>query len=536
MENEIVGPIEEKSSSVKPKKKAGKIIRAIVAVILICILAFFVWVAVAWFQKVPSRSVIPPDYSIFLHSDSAYQTFDPLLDLKAMEVFLSLPELRGTGELVRQLKDSKLRESSLFKKLTSRKTDLAFYSEDDGLFNFLAVMDMGPYAFLSRMSPLFINRLKENGIKDIEYVEDDSFLPYYQIKNGESCIYFKPYKNLIIASSSMKLFTRALLNSPFSDAYTEEEKLAFPSEDFSVRLIAKPRILFRSLTSSNVFTREIDALLASSLPASLSISLDDSSVRVSMSLPLDLSGKESPLLSLLAQDSSLPSFAADVKSTVTSSTLLNIAELSDLKDAVFPLFTDTIKLDELWSSTQYMSRILLGITLDDILFSWTGKEVAVLGVRDYPGSVFAVEVSDEEEREKVFKKLSSSLFVRKDSSMVVDGVRLDQLTLPPLVSKLLSSIKVSLPAPFYYIQDGFIYFSQSPEALARLYNSGDAGRMPDNYEDPSSISVSYNLESKTPFFLEGDTAFVKALSYYKKGHCDIAVDGDSIKISLNAKK
>lgn len=536
MENEIVGPVEKKSSSLRPKNKAGKIIRAIIAVILVCILAFFVWVAVAWFQKVPSRSVIPPDYSIFLHTDSAYQTFDPLLDLKATEVFLSLPELKGTGELVKQLKDSKLRDSSIFKKLTSRKTDLAFYSDDEGLFNFLAVMDMGPYAFLSRMSPLFINRLKEKGLKDIEYVEDDSFVPYYQIKNGGSCIYFKPYKNLIIASSSMKLFTRALLNSPFRDTYTEEEKLAFSSEDSSVKLIAKPRILFRSLTSSNVFTREIDALLASSLPASLSISFDDSDLSVDMRLPLDLSEKESPLLSLLSQDSSVPSFGVDVRSTVTSSTLLNIAGLSDLKDAVFPLLFEKVKLDELWSSTQYMSRILLGITLDDILFSWTGKEVAVLGVRDYPGSVFAVEVSDEEEREKVFKKLSSSLLVKKNSSMVVDGVRLDQLTLPSVVSKLLSSIKVSLPSPFYYIQDGFIYFSQSPEALARLYNSGDAGIMQNDGEDPSSISVSYNLESKTPFFLQGDTAFVKALSYYKKGRCDIAVEGDALKISLNAKK
>ena len=117
-----------------------------------------------------------------------------------------------------------------------------------------------------------------------------------------------------------------------------------------------------------------------------------------MRLPLDLSEKESPLLSLLSQDSSVPSFGVDVRSTVTSSTLLNIAGLSDLKDAVFPLLFEKVKLDELWSSTQYMSRILLGITLDDILFSWTGKEVAVLGVRDYPGSVFAVEVSDEEER------------------------------------------------------------------------------------------------------------------------------------------
>ena len=136
----------------------------------------------------------------------------------------------------------------------------------------------------------------------------------------------------------------------------------------------------------------------------------------------------------------------------------------------------------------------------------------------------------------MFKKLSSSLLVKKNSSMVVDGVRLDQLTLPSVVSKLLSSIKVSLPSPFYYIQDGFIYFSQSPEALARLYNSGDAGIMQNDGEDPSSISVSYNLESKTPFFLQGDTAFVKALSYYKKGRCDIAVEGDALKISLNAKK
>ena len=542
MENEIIGPVEQSVSVDKPRKKAFRIVRGILVFLLLCILLIGIWVGICWLQKVPTRSVIPSDYSVFLHTDSAYKTFDPLLDLKVTDMFLSSPELRGAKSAVNELRNSDLRNKNSFKKITSRKMDIAFYSDDEGLMNFVAAVDMGPYACLGRITPLLLKFLKSGPLKDVEYIKDDSFLPYYQIKNDGSYIYFKPYKNLIIASSSMKLFTRALLNSPFSDSYTEEEELAFSKDEDSLNLIVKPRVLFRALTARNIITQEIDAILSDSIPATFSVDVDDSKIDVGIKLPIDFD-KENHFSNLITRKSTVPDFGLKLNDEITACTLLNIGTLSDLKDAMFPLFSTSESMETLWSSAQKVCKVLVGLTLDDMLFSWSGQEIAVLGVKGCVESVFAVKVDDEVERDRVFKKLSASLFVKNEVSVNRSGAKLNHLMLPSLVDKLLSAFKISLPSPYYFVQDGFLYLSQSPSALNSLYvtDGSDSGvedgvwsKLEDSAGQPSSISVYYDLDRKAPFFLKGDGSFVEALSFYRSGHCNIAFDSDGMSINLYA--
>ena len=107
IENEVAIP-EEKAVSVFKPKKIRVFSRILIPVLLTCILLIVLWVGICWLQKVPTRSVIPPDYSIFLQTDSAYETFDPLLDLQVTDLFLSAPELRGARETVRELMNSDL--------------------------------------------------------------------------------------------------------------------------------------------------------------------------------------------------------------------------------------------------------------------------------------------------------------------------------------------------------------------------------------------------------------------------------------------
>ncbi|MBO4319684.1 MAG: hypothetical protein J5857_04370 [Treponema sp.] len=549
MENEIAVPDDKALSVYKPKKKTWRVLRFLIAFFLFIILLILIWVGICWMQKVPARSVIPSGYSVFMHTDSAYETFDPLLDLKATELFMSAPELRGAGDLLNELKNSGVRNKKSFKKLTSRKTDIAFYSDDEGLFNFLAVIDMGPYACLSRLSPLFLKHIKQGPLKDIEYVKDDSFLPYYKMTNQGSDVYFKPYKNLIIASSSMKLFTRALLDSPFEDSYTQEEELAFSSDKGSLKMIVKPRVLFRALTGSNMVTREIDRILSEKIPASISLDVSESNIKINMSFPIDSSRTESPLGSLLTGKSTVPSFGSNLNGSITNYTLLNIGTLYDIKEDVFPLFPEELKAQEIWSGAQYFGKILFGMKLDDILFSWSGKEMAVLGIKGEDNPVFALEVSDTEKMIQVFKTLSSSPLVKTKFSKGKNGVILQQLKLPSFMEKLLLLFKIKLSSPYFFVQDGYLYLSQSPQALSAVYDSSDSSENSDNYvlkknvywdlisgnaELPASISVYYDLKEKTPFFMDGDSAFTRALSYYSSGRCDISFDTDTMNINLCA--
>ncbi len=542
MENEITGPVEHSVSVHKPRKRTFKIIRVIFVILMLLILLAGIWIGIAWMQKVPSRSAIPSDYSVFMHTDSAYKTFDHLLDLQVTDLILSSPGVRGAKFALIGLKNSKMREKKLFRKITSRKTDLAFYSDENGLFNYIAVIDMGPYAALTRLSPLYLTHVHNDAVKDIEYVKEEG-LSYFRIQNDGAFCYFKPYKNLVIASGSKDLFVKSMeMVKQGSDTQYEEEKDS--SDDSSLKIEVKPHVLFRALTGRNIITQEIDGMLDDSVPAYISLDVDDSKINVDMKLPIDFN-RESHFSNLIARKSTVPSFGSKLSRDVTSCTLLNMANLSELKDAMFPLFPKSDSLETLWSGAQKVCRVLLGMTLDDILFKWSGQEIAVLGVKGCEQTVFAVEVADENERDRVFKKMSSSLFVKNEASVTRYGAKLNHLMLPSLVDKLLSVFKISLPSPYYFVQDGFIYLSQSPEALSKLYVSEGAGsedeestwdKMEGLSDQPSSISVYYDLAQKTPFFLKGNNSFAQALSLYGNGRCSIAFDSEGMNINLYACK
>lgn len=541
MKNEIAIPEEKTVAVAKPKKKASNVFRILIAFILLVVLIAVLWIGISWIQKVPSRTAIPSDYSVFLHTDSAYKTFDPLLDLSVTEKFLSASEFSAVGSAVRELKKSGLREKKSFKKIASRKTDLAFYSDKDGFLNVLAVVDMGPYSFMSRLAPVFLRHSIKGIFSDVKYIKGSGF-SYFQVRDGGSSFYFAVHKNLIVASDDMNLLGRAMeFSSP--ESYSEQEDEAFSFGDGSLNLLIKPKVLLRSLADSNIISKEINNLLSEVLPASISLDLEQSHIRVDMSIPVDLSRAKSPLASLVTGESTVASFGSNVSGDVSSYTLMNFASLAELKDAIFPLFPKELKVNEIWTSAQYMCKMVLGITLDDLLFSWGGKEIAVIGIKDVEKPVFALEVKDERQRQIVFKKLSLSPLVKSDSFTLQDGFKLEQMKLPSFVTKLLSLFKISLPSSYYYVKDGFIYISESQAALSRLFNPVKADSLLDNNvlwdqlasdSIPSSISVYYNLNDKTPFFLQGDSAFTRALSLYSTGVCDISFDSDTMNVSLRA--
>ena len=263
-----------------------------------------------------------------------------------------------------------------------------------------------------------------------------------------------------------------------------------------------------------------------------------------MSLPVDLSKAKEPAATFLSGNSNVPRFGSNLNESVTGYTLLNFASLYELKEAIFPLFPEEMKLDEIWSGAQSLGKILFGLKLDDILFSWSGKEMAVIGIKDSDKPVFALEVSDEEQMLNVFKKLASSPLVKSEFTRGKNGVKLQQIKLPSFIEKLLLTFKISLSSPYFFVQDGFAYFSQSTEALSSLYNSAESeyvleknifwDQISEYSDSPSSVSVYYNLSEKTPFFLQGDSDFVKALSLYSIGRCDICFNDDSIDLSLSA--
>jgi hypothetical protein len=190
----------------------------------------------------------------------------------------------------------------------------------------------------------------------------------------------------------------------------------------------------------------------------------------------------------------------------------------------------------------------LDIGLEDLLYSWTGDEFAVFGLEGRPKPVFMVEISNEKKRKEVFDKLFDSFAVSEDTKVVLDGIRIPQITIPGFLEKVLGLFKVSVPSPYYAVEDGYLFLSEAPENISSVLSSlrkNDSILRTNTWKSlsaggsaRSSLGVFYSLDRTLPFFLKGQSGVHRILQLYRQGLLRLQIEGGSsagrITISLSA--
>ncbi|MCR5724481.1 MAG: hypothetical protein K6G80_05275 [Treponema sp.] len=260
-----------------------------------------------------------------------------------------------------------------------------------------------------------------------------------------------------------------------------------------------------------------------------------------MRLPLSEHASSIPLLSTSA---SLPPLVSRLPDIVQYYTVLNAGTLSDLKSSLSPYIPPEKNFDALWRRADGACRALFSLSLEDVLYSWTGSEFAAFGLEGHSLPVFAVQIRDEAKRAEIFDQVLSSFLIKDDMSLIIDGVRLPRITVPSFIESLLAVCNISIPSPYYLVHDGYIFFSVAPEALSAVYTSmKTSGRLSktaywravsDSLSNDVQVSLFYNLERSIPFFLRTPGVHTKILELYTIGRADLRIkDGDAV-VSLHA--
>ena len=186
--------------------------------------------------------------------------------------------------------------------------------------------------------------------------------------------------------------------------------------------------------------------------------------------------------------------------------------------------------------------------LEDILFSWTGKECAAIGIEGLNAPVFVLQINDEAKRRQVFDNVLSSLILHDNTSLILNGVRLPKIYLPPFIQSILKTFGIDLPSPYYLVHNGFIYFSESPEVLSSVYNSSVSDSKIANNANwkavsteqkmEFAISLFYDLERSEPFFLRGENIVARILELYTIGRCDVRTKDSvmTMQLTVSAKQ
>ena len=518
------------------KKRKHKVLIILLVIVLIIISAFAGLFLYSKIDRKEPLSVLPHDYSVYLHTDSAWNAVEPLLDLKAIDMFFSTPELTSCRGIFMQLRAAQWRNNRILSKIASKPVDLALYKDDnpESKYNILLCVDLGGLSSITRFSSVYLSKLNIQNL----YEGDDCYI--YDNKGTE--YYIRPYKNLLLASDSHEL-----LNSAFQEDYNNysKEELAVLNKKSPepIKIVANLRKLSGKLFEGEGIVPELAKAFPQNGLCAISVSLTDESFRLNASIPLEAVEDENySLSSIFERRSSTPSIISRFRENVQYYTIINAGSLQQLKDAFFPIIVKDSEGS--WKKYNSVSKTLLSLSIEELLFSWTGDEVVIFGIEGKNDPVFAIQIKDEKKRQQVFEKFLSSMLIKDNSSLLLDGVRIPRLELPTFLEGLLSLFEVRLPNPYYLIQDGFIYFSENAENLSEIHKgekhlpkiASDANwnAVSKGLSTDAALSLYYNLDRSAPFFLRSKANLSNLISLYSIGRTDLCIKNSELIIQLSA--
>ena len=517
-----------------------RLLAGLAAFVFAAVVVLALWCAFSFFNRKAPLSVLPRDYAMYIHTDAAWDAVEPLIDLHASDMILSSPQFVEFRPSFMELRASPLRDNRWFKQLANRRIDAALYENGTGKQDFVSAVDMGVLSAFTRPAALFVPLLKIPGLSYVQSADG----AYFEYRYGETVFYIAPCRNLVIASANLKLFIQAIKG--MNDTYTAEEKKLLTERDGRpLRIVVDARKLVATVTAGNAVMERMNGLLSPDSLSVVSFGITDSDINLTARFPFSIPDSTDKTFSVLLQkQSGMPALLSRMPEVVQYYTLLNAGSLKELKESLFPLIPASQNADAQWSKASSMCRTVFSLSLEDILYSWTGSEFAVLGVEGQNEPVFAVQVEDEKQRAHVFEQVLSSIILKDDTSFVLGGVRLPKIQVPGYIQNVLRLFNVSLPEPYYMVQDGFIYFSESAESLSAIYTSARAGKrlskhtnwqsVSNNQKPESTVSLYYNLEHSVPFFLRNKTEFSSVLQLYTLGRCDLRIQNGTLVCQLQA--
>lgn len=499
--------------------------------------------------KLDTRSVlqvIPRNYSFYIHTDSAYDTVESVADVKAVDVLLASSQFKGFRQAFINYRSSPLRDNPYFKFLAGRTIDAAFYMKGNQI-DYIAVVDLSWMSSVSRNAHYFADYLSQAAKSSgkLSYIANKA-CPYYEFTtlDGHTTIYFAAADSLIVIASNSELLQTSLLLNHESEYKESEKQLLNSSFSDGLRVVVNAGDLVQGLEQNAALSPFVSLVDKENLGV-VDFTISDSDIDVKCSLPFVINEENpSELEKLLLKESTSPVILSRTADCIQYYTFINAGSLTELKDAALSVVQDRASLEENLNFADSMCQKMLDLTLEDLLFSWSGNEFAAFGVEHQNDPVFAIQVKDEKQRQKVFEKLTDSILIKEDNSLILGGVRLNRLSVPSYIGWILKKFDIDLPSPYFMVHENYIYFSESPECLSAIYTNSMAGKVllhnpnwkaaSGEISTASTVSLYYNLERSMPFFMRQNKELSNVLKLYTIGRFDIEVKDRLLGMNLHA--
>ncbi len=546
------------------KRNRNPFIIALVAALLVFVVLPVTVVCLSFVGRVSTEAVIPDSFTVFFRIPDTVRFADRLLAHESLPDLLADQSLSAFAPAVASIRDSGITGNALARLLGKGNLEGAVLENG----RIIAAYDLGFVSPLMSLAPFFADRIP---VKNLYFVQSGGLSRFEYRSPGGKVWYITPRRNLLIFTNDESL-AEVAQNAELAreDAGVPEDigtPVATDSLDApavaqgenAANAIEYPGKLSRRLGSSSydigflVSSRDaLDALAKTDetigsivgkldVADELALTVRIQPKKIDVTLRTRISSKLPELNAILAKESVQPRLSGALPGSAQYTTLITGISSEKMVSALKAVSPQSI-VDSIDRADKTASSVL-GMGFDELIYSWAGDELAVFGLEGRPRPVFALKVADEKKRKAVFDAAIATLAVTEDSSFVIDGVRIPRLKLPDFLSGLLGLFKVSVPSPYYLVENGWIYLSESPENLLATVGAIKKGETLEKNETWKTLSASsppresltlfYSLDRAIPFFLKGRGSVSHALQLYRQGLACLSVDSGDVVITLS---
>ncbi len=497
------------------------------------VVLFVTWVV----RREDPTSFLPDKYVAYVQVPSLRVIYDQWLSLEAADVVLSRPELAPYHGVVTDARGLALTRAPVLRGLLDVRADVMLLP--DG--KFLAVLDIGWRGILTPLAR-FIGPLLR--VKGFSFLNDAGLL-MYRYTAGATTIHSALANNVVIVSVDADTVKEALARRASHTGLA-----ARASRELLDRIRLRSSTAVRVLVDTQGISTDLlgDTKLGAKLLGAveipgqtmLDVQLSNTRMQLGAALPMSVSLPE--LSKVLGTAPAPIGVMRYVPSSAKLLTVSNIAPLSDLYRLAAAFQGKDVQ--DIFARADSGARTVLGAGIDELLFSWVGAEV---GAFMQPGSaepVFFAKITDTQACTRALGKLTTSIVAGKDSSLVLDGVRIDRLSIPWYMGLILDALGVNLPQPYFLVRDNYIFVSLDAQNLAAVVGAADTGdnlaqtnlyaRLAERISADSSFLAWYDVSRSEPFFIRGSSLLADILRLYANGVVAIRATPAEIQLSLAA--
>jgi outer membrane protein assembly factor BamB len=509
--------------------KGKRLVKALLVIFFILVFISVAWTVFSMVGRVNADALIPDSAIFRLSVSNPVRLFDNVLSHESLGEISAVPSLSQAVSVINMLKDGPLAKNRLVRMAARGSVEAAMLAEPQA---FVAVWDMGLFSPLLRILPTISNFIT---VKNLYYVNAGKNSRFEYRMEGKT-LFVGPYRNLLFISDSPDVFeSRSVLSGK---AVASRQFSALKPSSYDAALLIAPEFFSNLLSEQD---SDIAAVLGgidfdSAVEAGLSVHPQKLELRVMSSL----SSYQASLGRLLEDRSQAPGLAERLPASSQYATILSAGTLDELFQAT-RVFAGK-EFDDTFSRADSLSRTILGLSINDLLFSWTGKEFAAMGLEGRPHPVYAIQIADEKKRQAVFDKAFKSIVLNENTRLTLDGTRIPRIEVPEFLQSLLRRWNLFLPSPYYMIYRDYLLASESAEALLaalRAMQRNDVlpktaawRNIAGGRTAASAFSLYYSLDLSMPFFLRKNTALSGFMSLYRQGLIRISFDRGKTDISF----